>query len=51
MAVTLFHKVIYNKVTIINRNENKKDTKIEPHKVSGKIKLNKHRIARVKSYD
>lgn len=50
MAVTLFHKVI-NKVTIINRNEMPKETKIEPNKVSGKIKLNKHKISRIKSYD
>ena len=49
MAVTIFHIIINNNITIVNKGS--KDTKIEPHKVSGKIKLNKHKVAKVKSYD
>lgn len=51
MAVTLFHKVI-NNITIINKgSKDDKSTKIEPHKISSKIKLNRHRMSEVKTYD
>ena len=52
MAVTIFHKVIYNKVTIINKNPNKEEKPKETQKkLNAKLRLNRHTRSEVKTYD
>lgn len=50
MAVTIFHKVINNKVTIVNK-DNKEDKKKEQKTLNAKLRLNKHTRSEVKTYD
>lgn len=50
MAVTIFHKVINNKVTIINRNPNKEE-KQKQKRLNAKLRLNRHTRSETKVYD
>ena len=49
MAVTIFHKVINNKIKIVNKKP--KDEVDTTLKVNGKVQLNRHSIKETKVYD
>ena len=51
MAITIFHRVINNRVIIINNKGNKKEPLDKAVKITGNMKVNKHTLSEVKTYD
>lgn len=49
MAITLFHKVV-NKVVIINKDE-KKEPINKAVTIKGSVRVNRHTMTEVKTYD
>jgi hypothetical protein len=50
MAITIFHRVINNRVIVINKG-NKKEPINKAVKINGNMRVNKHTLSEVKTYD